>query len=1014
MRKLILMYVFFICCSLISFGQQQIRGKITNEQNEPLPGVTVQIKDKNIGTMSDNDGTYSVSANPNDTLVFSMVGTVTQKASVQNRSVINIVLLTETNLIDEIVIIGYGKVKKSDLTGSVGSVRAADITKITSSNIIQGLQGKVSGVLITSTSGNPGAGPVIRIRGVGTINGGVSPIFVLDGLIVNDISFINSGDIESMEVLKDASATAIYGSRGANGVILVTTKMGKTGDEKAKFSYSSEFGIQNLNKTIDLLNGKEYADIRNQIAPGSYGNTDLALNTDWQKLIFHTASIQDHQISAIGSSNQTQYYFSMGYFKQDGIIDKSHYQRITFKLNNIYNLNKNLKLGCNLTITPYNQQNAPYNVVTMAYRARPDVLPYYADGSFASLYGNVGNPLALLDYSNSFGKGIWGGGNLYAQMNIFKMFTFKSSFGIDAAYTEGVSFTPAFVVYEPLPGDPPYLPDKSKPSVLNSPYNSLSKQKAGSLVWLWENTLSFSKVLGVHSIDAVIGYTAQDATSNSTGLGGQDIIRDSRDVWYLNSASYFYNPAKNINTLGTISDNVGIYYSMISFLGRVNYSYDNKYIFTGTFRRDGSSKFGSANRYGNFPSFALGWNISKEDFMKNVSFISNLKIRGSWGVLGNEQIPYLSQYSVVESNVAVFGKTSALVDGRSYATSGNPNLKWESTTQTDIGLEFGLIKNKLTGEFDYYHKVTSDILLNLSTAYHRGNGPWGKVWYNAASVLNTGFEFKIDWKDKIDDFNYGVGILGTFVHNEVLELSGQTGADTVIYGGFLGNGIGVTATRVGLPIGAFYGYKTDGIFQSQTELDSYVHTGEAGMGDLKIINVNNDGVINANDRTYLGSSIPTFFFGFNFNCQYKGFDFSFDLQGQTGNKIFNGKEVVRTGEYNFEKHVINAWTGPGTTNTEPRASYGGYNYLPSDHWLQDGSFLRLRSLNLGYTIPSSLTKRLKIQQLRFYVKGNNLYTLTKYTGYSPEVGSYDVLSNGIDNGGYPISAVYSVGASLTF
>ncbi len=1005
MKKIILLFIINISYSYI-YGQQSITGRIIDEQNIALPGVSVIIKNTQRAVVSDMDGNYKITASPQDTLVFSMVGLISQRIYVGTQSVINITLLASVQVLNEVVVIGYGTVRKSDLTGSVSSVKGNDITKITSLNAEQGLQGKVTGVQVSSISGAPGASASIRIRGVGTFNNS-SPIFVVDGVILDDISFLNSADIASMEVLKDASATAIYGARGSNGVILVTTKTGKAGEERATFNYSGESGIQKLVKPIDLLNGKEYAIVKNSIIPGSYNNIDLVPSTDWQKLIFHTATIQNHQISASGSTKYTQYYAGLGYFKQNGIVEKSNYERVTFKLNNTYQLTKSFKLGNNISVTSYKQQNAP-NVTYAAYRARPDLLPFYPDGSYAVVY-NVGNPIAGLENSNDFNKGVRGVGNLFAEAKILGIFTFKSSIGMDAAYSKVENYTPAYTVY---------LPDETTPSQQQIVHSSLTKQNNDNLTWLWENTLNFNKVLGVHAIDAIVGFTSQESNSEYLSLTGNNIIRNSSDLWYLNRSTYFYDPVNEVNTLGNFNNANGVdpnlNYSMLSFLSRVNYSYDNKYILTGTFRRDGSSKFSQANRYGNFPSFAAGWNVSKEDFMKKIPQISNLKIRGSWGIIGNEKIPYDKQYSKTENLVTIFGNTPSANSAVSYALSGNPNLKWESTTQTDLGLELGLFKNKLTGEFDYYHRVTSDILVNLSTPDHLGNGPGAKVYFNAASVLNSGYEMKIDWKDNIGDFTYNVALLGTFVHDEVLKIGGSSGIDSVLLGGALANGLQVTQSRVGLPIGAFYGYKTDGVFQSQADLNSYLHLTDAVPGDLRFVDVNNDGVINGNDRTYIGSPIPTFIFGFNIGCQYKGFDFSLDIQGQTGNKIYNAKEMVRPDEYNFEKHVVNSWTGAGTSNSEPRASFGGNNYLPSDKFIQDGSFIRLRNLNVGYSLPYSITKKLSIQQLRLYVKGNNLYTITKFTGYTPEIGSSDVLSNGIDYGSYPISAIYSIGINLTF
>jgi len=994
MKKLVLFFISqFILIHV--FSQQSVKGKITDDKNIPVIGASVQVKNTLRGTFSDVDGGFVIVASSNDTLVFSMLGMATQKITVAGKTVINVKLLEESKQLNEVVVIGYGTVKKSDLTGSVATVKSVDLTKITSLNPEQGLQGKVAGVQVTSTSGAPGAIPTLRIRGVGTF-GNSSPIFVVDGVILDDISFLNSEDIASMDILKDASATAIYGSRGANGVILVTTKTGQKGEGKAAFSYSGEYSIQVLSKKIDLLSGRDYATVVNEITP-TYNNVDLVPNTDWQSLIFHPASIQSHQLSASGATESTQYYVSMGYFKQEGIVDKSSYERVTFKLNNTYSLTKNVKLGNFVTITPYKQQNAP-NVTYSAYRARPDLTPYNQDGSYAEVF-NVGNPLADLAYSNDYNKGVRGVGNLFAEGTIAKNFKAKSSFGVDAAYNQSTSFTPAYFV---------------SPQQQNL-LNALNKGNSHNITWLWENTLSFTKQFGIHSIDIVSGYTMQKASSENFSMSGKNIIRTSPDFWYFNS-NYIYDPTNGVNTIGSISNGVDANqnYSMMSYLFRANYTYNSKYILTATFRRDGSSKFSPGNRYGNFPSFAAGWNISREHFMEKLPFISNLKVRGSWGIIGNDKIAYTNQYSLTQTMVTVLGNPSSANSAVTYSVSGNPNLKWESTTQGDAGLEIGLFKNKLTGEFDYYNRITKDILIPLSTPDYLGNGQSAKVEFNAASVKNTGFESKITWKDKIGKVNYSITILGSTIKNKVLKVGGSSGIDSVLLGGYLGNGIPVTQSRVGLPIGAFYGYKTNGVFQSTDELNAYPHLSTAVPGDLRLVDVNNDGKIDGNDRTNIGSPIPKFILGFNFEADYKGFDLSFDIQGVYGNKLFNAKEVVRPDPYNWEKHVLGAWTGPGTSNSEPKASYGGNNYLPSDKFIQDGSFSRLRNVTLGYTLPSGLTKKIAINQLRIYIKGSNIYTFTKFTGYTPEIGSSDVLSNGIDYGTYPVTSVYSFGINLTF
>lgn len=1007
-RQLLKIPVFLILLllSVIQiFGQRIITGTVTASDNrETLPGVNVLVKGSTRGTSTGISGTYRIELQPGDNvLLFSFIGYDDQEVTVGNQQIINVVLQLSSTMLDELVVIGYGTVRKSDLTGAVSSIKTEDIRKITAIHPEKSLQGKVTGVQVTTTSGAPGAGAAVRIRGVGTFNNS-SPIFVVDGVILDDISFLNSADIASMEVLKDASATAIYGSRGANGVILIQTKTGDAGQEKPVFSFSTEFGMQSLAKKIDLLSGRQFAIISNEIRPGSFNNVDAVPNTDWQDLVFQAAPIHNHQFSITGATKTSQYYVGLGLFQQDGIIPKSNYQRITLKLNNTYHISKFFRLGNNLTLAPFNQQNAP-GVTFSVYRAQPVLPPYYPDGSFGVVY-NVGNPLADLEYSNNFRKGVRGVGNIFAEANVFDNFLLRTSYGLDASYNKAKSFTPAYAILNP---------DGTASQQYNE-FSDLFKGTTENLTWLWENTLTYTKRSDKHNINAVGGFTMQKTQSEDFRISGQNIIRDNNNFWYI-QPPYIIDESNNINILQSIYNGVdpGLYYSMISFLARANYTYDNRYIFTATFRRDGSSKFSKENRFSNFPSFAAGWNIVNEQFMQDYKFISNLKLRASWGKIGNEKISYFDRFARVQSDLLVIlSNPDAPYPAASYLKNGNPDLKWETTTQTDIGLEVGLLNNRLTGEFDYYHRITDDILVELSTPGHLGNGQGQRVRYNAASVLNNGFEFNVRWRENLGDLNYSVGLLGTTVHNEIRSIGGNSGIDSVLIGGYLANGQPVTLSRVGLPIGAFYGYQTDGIFQTQDELNAYPHMSLAEVGDLRFVDVNKDGRINGQDRTYIGSPIPRFIYGFNVELSYKAFDFSLDLQGQLGNKIFNGKDAVRPDPYNFESSVWNRWTGPGTSNSEPRASFGGYNYTPSDRFIQDGGFLRLRNISIGYTLSDNLAKRLYMQQVRVYLKGNNVWTLAKFTGYTPEIGSYDVLSNGIDYGIYPISAVYSLGLNVTF
>ncbi|RNC86022.1 MAG: TonB-dependent receptor [Balneola sp.] len=998
-------FMLFSSGSNTVYAQTEITGTVYDaETQETLPGVNILIKGTARGTSTDPEGNFRLRLQEGESiLVFSFLGFETQEIDVTGLTEIEVQLRTVVGTLDELVVVGYGVVKKRDVTGAIGRVSSEELGKVTSLNVEQALQGKVSGVQITSTSGAPGAAAAVRIRGVGTFNDS-SPIYVVDGVILDDISFLNSADIESMEVLKDASATAIYGSRGANGVVLVQTKSGSGIVGKPQVNFSTETGFQQVERTIDLLNGREYAIIANEIRSGTYNNVDAVPNTDWQDLVFGTAPIQNHQLSVSGGSDRGDYYVSVGYFQQDGIIEKSSYERLTIKLNNTYKLNEKIKIGNNLTIAPYKQQIAP-NATFAAYRAQPLLEPFYDDGSFGVVY-NVGNPLADIEYSNNQNSGTRFVGNIFADAIIKNEFLLRSSFGIDASLNRARNFTPAFTVLNP----------DGTASQQNNDFSDIFKQESINYNWLWENTLSYIKEYDRHSVNAVGGLSMQQTRSEFLQLSGQNVIRDDEDFWYVNP-SYIIDEANGINNLQANNNGVdaGNYFNMISLLGRVVYTYNQKYVATLTYRADGSSKFAEENRWGYFPSVAFGWNIDQEKFMGLIPEISSLKLRTSWGIIGNEKIQYLGRFSGVNSDIlAVFGSPDTPYNAATYGTSGNPDLQWESTTQIDVGIEGGLFEDKLSVEIDYYNRTTSDILIDLSTPGHLGNGQGQRITFNAAEVQNKGIEFNIAWQDRVGDIAYSIGFLGNTIDNEVQAIGGNSGIDSVLVGGFLANGQSVTRSVVGRPIGAFYGYKTDGIFQNQAELDAYPHLSQADVGDLRFVDVNGDGVLNGEDRTFIGSPIPDFVYGFNLDLFYKNFDLSIGLQGQIGNEIFNGKNVVRPDPYNFEQHVWNRWTGEGTSNSEPRVTYGGYNFLPSDRFIHDGSFLRLRTVIIGYQLPPSYQSRLGLREARLYVKANNLLTITQYTGYTPEIGSQSVIANGIDTGIYPIPRVISVGFNTSF
>jgi len=990
MIKKLLFLILFSLPVVLMAQTRTITGKVKSADDAMgIPGASVLVQGTTKGVATDAEGNFSLEIQPNeDVLLISSIGFKTQTITIGQRSFIEVLMESDAVSLEEVVVIGYGTVRKSDLTGSVSSIRGKELNTVPSINPMQSLQGKIAGVQVASSSGAPGAGTYVRIRGIGTFNDS-SPIYVVDGVILQNIDYLNSADIESMEVLKDASATAIYGARGANGVIIVSTKKGSTsGNNYPTINLSVDYSVQQLAKKIDLLDGREYATVRNKINPGTYNNIDALPNTDWQDEIFTTAPIQNYQLSIAGGSEKFQYYTSFGYFKQDGIINKSEYERVSLKFNNILHLTKNLRLGSNLTFTPYTQQNTNGNAVFVVYRAWPTILPYQSDGTYSPVPG-VGNVLADIENTNSFNKGLRSVNNIYAEVDFLKGFTFKTSFGADIEYGKSRSYTPIFYV---------------SPQQQNAT-DDLGKGYSDRIDWLWENTLNYQKEIGVHRVNAVAGYTLQESSSESVFLGAQNLLRPGEDFWYVNIFPNLVSP-------NFASNSVGTNFSMISYLARANYTYDNRYLFTATFRRDGSSKFTQANRYANFPSFALGWNAINESFMQDSKIFSNLKIRASWGIIGNEKINYQRQYSLVQNGVnALFGQ-DVLYPGATYGVSGNPNLKWENTEQIDIGIETGFLNDRLTAEIDYYHRTTSDILIDLPVPGYYGNGDGAVITFNAGEVLNKGFEMNLKWNSEVKALKYSVGLVGTTIHNEVLKVSGTGESDEALVGLF--NGRQVTRTIPGLPIGSFYGYNVIGVFQNSSELNAYPHLSATDVGDLKFEDVNKDGVLNSDDRTNLGSPIPTMLFGLNIDLAYKNFDFTADVQGQSGNKIFNGKEIVRPDPYNFESRYLNYWNGEGTSSSEPRPSNGGVNYEPSSRYIYDGSFLRLRNISLGYTLPQSIVDKGGIKSVRAYVRVTNLFTLSNFTGYTPEIVSGNPVLNGIDVATYPVPRIFSVGLNLTF
>ena len=966
-------------------GQSRtINGTITSsEDQQPLIGVTVQLKDAAVGTITDFEGKYVLQVDGESVILqFSYIGFRTQEVSLQTQSTLDISMEPDVAQLDEVVVIGYGRVKKSDLTGSVSSLKGDDLIKIPASSPEQALQGKVAGVRVTSNSGAPGAAPTVRIRGVGTF-GNPDPIFVVDGVILDDITFLSSADIESMEVLKDASSTAMYGSRGANGVIIVTTKSGKL-NQKPTIQLSAGYDLQTIQQYIEVLDARAFATILNRIRPGTFNNLDLLENTDWQQEVYRDfAPIQNYQLSVNGGGERSRYYIGAGYFKQEGIIPNSDFERLTIKVNNEYQLFDGVRIGHNLTFSKFKQRSAS-NVVASALRAWPTDAPFLEDELTYNANRGNGNPLAAIAFNDNERSGLRTVGNVYGEFDLFKNLTFRSSFGVDLENADSYNFTPIFFVSAQQQNDE----------------TRLSKTRDSRENWLWENTLNYHLEAGSHSLDALVGYTAQEDNSEGFFGQGRNLLRD--DILFLS------NDLTEIRIGNSASKK-----SLASYLFRLNYVFQNKYLLTATFRRDGSSVFAQENRWGNFPSVAAGWKVSNESFFTS-TLISNLKLRASWGIIGNDKVATNDRFTLIRNEVgAVFGVNETLNPGSTYGTSGNPLIRWEEAQQTNAGLELGLFNDKLTLELDYYRKVTKDILIDLPLPGHFGNGSFTFVKFNAADVLNSGLELDLRWREKKGDFYYELGVIGSTVHNEVLKMGEDTGADNFLLLGNLGNGQNVKRVAVGQPIGYFYGYQVAGVFQNESELASSPTLSGQVVGDFRYTDINGDGAITTNDRTFIGSPIPDLIYGFSLSGAYKGISLALDFQGELGKEIYDGKDAVRAGQYNYQSHIREAWDGEGSSNTQPRPTAGGVNYSQSDWFIHDGSFFRLRSVTLGYELPKSIAQRAKMQSAQVFLRGTNVLTLTDYTGYTPEIGG-NISGNGIDSGVYPVTSVYGAGINLTF
>lgn len=1051
MKKL-LSVLFLLSFTLAAVYAQNIQIKgtvVSGTDNEPLPGVNVVVKgNTSTGTITDFNGTFTLSAPADAILSISYIGFKSQEIAVKGHKDIKIVLQEDSETLDEVVVVGYGVQKKSVVTASIAKVSADDLASTAPVRMDNALKGLASGVTVTSPSGQPGAAAQIRVRGVGTIrteNGAADPLYIVDGMpLEGGLDYLNPNDIASIEVLKDAASGAVYGARAANGVILVTTKTGKIG--KTKVTYDFSYGWQSAWKKRDVLNASEYALMINEgainagIAPKFSDPYSYGQGTNWQDEVFNNnAPMMNHQVSVSGASEKVNYLFSLGFYTQDGIVggnfDRSNYERLTLRSNTQYTLfdeskernwlnslkvTSNLSyarikstnfddnstwgtpLGSALALSPilnvYDETEEAIKAQFDKYGTTAEYTPVYdpRNGKLFSIpgeFGEMSNPIAKLSlpgdkhWSHKFVA------NFSAELQLWDNLKFKTSYGADLSFW-------GYDGYRPL-----YYLRSGESSTQSSAYS----RKEDGTVWQLENVLMYDKSIDKHSFSVLLGQSAKKSSGSYLYGSRNNITNYSRP--YIDASTGL---AANADRDAAGAPSVDA--TLASIFARASYNYDERYMLQVTVRRDGSSRFGPNNHYAVFPSFSLGWNLTNEKFMnKRPNWLTTTKIRLSWGKNGNENIGNF-KYTVLTSpgNNAIFGSSENVINGVKASGLANPDLKWEESEQLDFGLDFGFFNNALTFTADYYKKKTNGMLMEMNIPFYVGEA---KPIGNVGKMENSGIELEAAYKFRVSDWNFRVSANASYLKNKLIEYGNESGWENL--DSFQGTG-DISRAENGKPFPFFYGYKTAGIFQNTDEVKAYKNDkGEllqptAVPGDVRFVDVDGNGIIDANDRTDIGKGMPDWTFGFNLGVSWKNFDLNMMWQGTAGNDIYDATRRTDIATSNLPSWMLNRWTGEGTSNRIPRFVQGdNVNWQSSDLYVYDGSYLRLKNIQLGYTLPAALTQKVFISSLRFYVAAENLFTFTKYHGFDPEISSGGT-SLGIDYGVYPQARVWTIGASLSF
>lgn len=1053
MKKSLVLFLMAMLVSVTALAQSTIKGKVVDEAGEAIIGASVVMKGSSQGTVTDLDGNFTIQAQPGGVLTISYIGYVSQDVKAANG--MRVTLKEDNTTLDDLVVVGYGVQKKSVVTAAISKVTSEDLNLNKPSRVEDALKGKVSGVQITQSSGQPGSDSKVRIRGIGS-TGSSDPLYIVDGMSVEGgINYLNPTDIASVEILKDAASAAIYGARAANGVVLVTTKNGKAG--KTTINYDFSYGWQNPWKKRSVLNANEYMILMNEkyINDGGaplYSPEEVAAagkGTDWQDEVFnYDAPIQQHQVSINGGNEKIQYFLSLGYFSQEGIVGgnygKSNYERWSVRSNSTYtvfeeknrNFLNNLKIGVNVGYSRGTntgvETNSEYGSVLGSALAFSPIIPVYMsdkegaaflaahptalmkDGKVLSSpdgYQEICNPVGILNRpessKNNEDKIV---GSFWAELSILPGLKFKSSYGADLAFWGNDSYTMEYY----------------QSGMRHNDQSTVSSSMNRGYRWQVENVLTYTNTFAEkHNLTVVLGQSASKYTYRNVGGTRYDLIDTDPKKANLDSALGDRDLDRAWGGTGGYE-----FTSLASYFGRLDYNYDERYMAQFTIRRDGSSHFGPSHKWANFPAVSLGWNVLNEPYMQNIKpkWFDVLKVRFSWGKNGNESIGNFRYLALMDSGQNYYfgggysvkdnSKGGVMSYGGSPAALANPLIKWEESEQIDLGLDMRFFRNRLSFGFDYYKKTTNGMLKDMPIPSYVGqNAPMS----NLGDMENWGLEFELGWKDNIGDFSYFVNANASYAKNKLVSLGNASGEENYENAGAAGVGDFVHGKN-GEVWPYFYGMKTNGIFQNWDEVNNYVNDkGEkmqpsAQPGDIRFVDFNGDGSIDDLDRTKIGKGMPDWTFGFTVGAEYKGFDFNAFFQGTIGNDVFDISQRGDVPRMNMPSWYLDRWTGEGTSNTVPRmtAANPNKNNRSSDFYVKDGSYVRLKNIQLGYTLPRTLTTRASIQRLRVYVAAENLLTITGYDGFDPELASGGYTTIGVDKGIYPQSRTISLGANITF